>query len=125
MDCATYRRLSSKYEKSPLTREICETPEHEEHTEHFHECSACCDWTLARRVERRGAKVEDYPCVHIACHVTGKLDSPLSDPFDDPDIVIWYFETSGQYGIPIRDGGSSIITIHYCPWCGVPLYKDR
>ena len=125
MDCATYRRLYPTYAKLPLPREVWDTPEWQAHNDHFHECNACGDWTLARRVERRGAKVEDYPCVHIADRVTQKLDSPLEDPFDDADVVIWQFESSGEYGIPIRDGGSSIIVIHYCPWCGVPLYADR
>ena len=98
--------------------------EGEEHTNHFHECNACQEWTLAKRVEARGARVEDYPCVHIADRVTQKLDSPHEDPFYDPDVIIWQFEHSGEYGIPVRDGGSAIIVIDYCPWCGVPLYKQ-
>ena len=125
MDCSTYRRLYPKYSTLPLPREIWDTPEREEHNNHFHECSACGDWTLAKRVEKRGATVEDFPCVHIAYRVTEKFDSPHDDPFYDPDVLIWQFESSGEYGIPIRDGGSSISVIQYCPWCGVSLYDDN
>jgi len=72
----------------------------------------------------RGAKIEDYPCVHIAYYVTEKLVSTENDPFDDPDVIIWQFESSGKYGIPIRDGGSSTVVIDYCPWCGVHLHEN-
>ena len=27
----------------------------------------------------------------------------------------------GRHGIPIHDGGSSVIVINFCPWCGVRL----
>lgn len=121
MNCSEYKRLYPKYTNFPLPKEVWDTPEGEAHTEHFCECAACHEWTLAKRVEKRGAKVEDFPCVHIAYHVTGKLDSSRDDPFDDPDVIIWQHETSGEYGIPVRDGGLSIITIQYCPWCGVSL----
>jgi hypothetical protein len=57
--------------------------------------------------------------------VTKKLESTENDPFDDPDVIIWRFDHSGEFGIPVRDGGSSIIAIKYCPWCGVSLNKER
>jgi len=124
MDCEEYKRLYPDYAKLPLPRAVWDTPQYEAHAEHFHKCRACCDWTLARRVEARGARVEDHPCVHIAYRVTDKLDSTSPDPFDDPDVIIWQYEASCEYGIPVRDGGSSIIAIEYCPWCGVPLRKE-
>lgn len=37
-----------------------------------------------------------------------------------PETLIWRF-SSGEYGIPIGDGGSSIKQIHFCPWCGAKL----
>lgn len=124
MDCAAYRRLYPKYSKFPLPREVWDTAEGEEHGDHFHDCESCGDWTLAQRVAARGADVEDHPCVHIAYHVTEKLDSKLDDPFDDPDVLIWQ-RSDGEYGMPVRDGGSAILAIRFCPWCGVTLHKDR
>lgn len=123
MECSDYKRLYPEYSDLPLSREIWDTPEYDEHTNHFHECDACSDWTLAQEVKARGADVKDYPCVHIAYRVTEKLVSKMDDPFDDADVIIWKFESSGEYGIPIRDGGSSINVIDYCPWCGVSLAK--
>lgn len=26
-----------------------------------------------------------------------------------------------EYGVPIRDGGSSFLVMKYCPWCGKEL----
>lgn len=34
-----------------------------------------------------------------------------------PDCVIITFP-DGRIGIPVRDGGRSIIEIKFCPWCG-------
>ncbi len=124
MDCSEYRCLYPEYATLPLPRKVWDTPEYEAHTEHFHECRSCSEWTLAKRVEARGVQVNDYPCVHIAYRVTDKLESTCEDPFDDPDVIIWQFEDLGEFGIPVRDGGSSIIAIDYCPWCGVSLRRE-
>jgi hypothetical protein len=41
-----------------------------------------------------------------------------TDPFECPDAIIYYSGQFGDYGIIVHDGGSSIIVIGYCPWCG-------
>ncbi|MBA4307380.1 MAG: hypothetical protein C0429_11660 [Sphingopyxis sp.] len=41
------------------------------------------------------------------------------DRFDCPDCLIDYFKDS--YGLMIHDGGRSVITISYCPWCATKL----
>ena len=125
MNCEDYQCLYPKYSKLPLAKEVWNAPEYEEHGNHFHDCKSCGDWTLAQRVEARGASLADYPCVHIAYYVTEKLESTEVDPFEDPDVILWQFEKTGEVGIPVRDGGSSIIAIQHCPWCGIPLNKDR
>lgn len=40
---------------------------------------------------------------------------------DCPDCLIDYRPESRSYGIMIHDGGTSTITIGYCPWCGTKL----
>ncbi len=44
-----------------------------------------------------------------------------NDPFDCPDRIIYFSEETNEYGIIIHDGGSSWISIKYCPWCGSQL----
>ncbi len=41
--------------------------------------------------------------------------------FDCPDALI--DKSRGGYGIIIHDGGSSVIGIGFCPWCGAELAK--
>ncbi|WP_373290132.1 DUF6980 family protein [Novosphingobium indicum] len=40
---------------------------------------------------------------------------------DCPDCLISYDPAFLRYGIMIHDGGSSMIAIDYCPWCGCKL----
>jgi len=47
------------------------------------------------------------------------LEHPNLD--DCPDNIIQFISKFNEYGIPIRDGGSSKITIKFCPWCGKKL----
>jgi predicted RNA-binding Zn-ribbon protein involved in translation (DUF1610 family) len=44
-----------------------------------------------------------------------------TNKFDCPDCLIEYNEIFDEYSIIIHDGGSSSITIYYCPWCGTKL----
>ena len=34
---------------------------------------------------------------------------------------IVFLQDSGEYGVPIQDGGSSVLVMSYCPWCGTKL----
>ncbi|MCZ4282447.1 hypothetical protein O4H49_16795 [Kiloniella laminariae] len=47
------------------------------------------------------------------------------DPFECPDVLINYIERFEEYGIIIHDGGSSSISICYCPWCGTKLPSSK
>ncbi len=40
------------------------------------------------------------------------------DRADCPDALVEYWPDRGLYGLLIHDGGSSMILIDYCPWCG-------
>jgi len=46
-----------------------------------------------------------------------------ADPHDCPDCLVIYNAKFREYGIPIRDGGSTKSIISYCPWCGTKLQK--
>lgn len=48
-----------------------------------------------------------------------------ADVFDCPDALIFYKPRFDEYGIIIHDGGTSSLTIHYCPWCGTALPHSR
>ncbi len=45
----------------------------------------------------------------------------MSRHWNDGEVAIVYIDKYREYGIRILDGGSSIQTISYCPWCGKRL----
>ena len=47
--------------------------------------------------------------------------SEHADPSDCPDNIISFSQVQHSYGIRVHDGGSSSITIAFCPWCGSKL----
>jgi hypothetical protein len=68
---------------------------------------------------RRDGSVE-HCCGEMATHLEHGCDVH-PDPFDCPDAVVVHFAGYRAYGLPIHDGGSSSISIRYCPWCGARL----
>ena len=44
---------------------------------------------------------------------------------DCPDALIAYWPKFDEYGIRVHDGGSSVSTIEFCPWCGASLPRSR
>ena len=47
-----------------------------------------------------------------------------SDRHDCPNALIHYSPNVGEYGLYIHDGGSSVSTIMFCPWCGTDLRRS-
>jgi hypothetical protein len=43
------------------------------------------------------------------------------DQFECPDNLIYYSEEHGRYGIIVHDGGTSFVTLNFCPWCGTGI----
>ncbi|GLW11603.1 hypothetical protein Misp01_67310 [Microtetraspora sp. NBRC 13810] len=60
--------------------------------------------------------------------MAGQLDWECdhhTDPFDCPDALIHFAERFVEYGLIVHDGGSSSITISFCPWCGTRLPESQ
>jgi hypothetical protein len=55
-----------------------------------------------------------------------QLDVTCPDHYDDmsqcPDGLVTLLP-SGEYALPVHDGGSTIALIDYCPWCGSRLTR--
>jgi hypothetical protein len=54
-----------------------------------------------------------------------KLKLNSSVDFDSVDTPIIYIEKFDEYGLKIFDGGTSAITIEFCPWCGEKLPDSK
>ena len=46
-------------------------------------------------------------------------------PFDCPDSLIYYASRFDEYGIIVHDGGSSYVSIDFCPFCGARLPESK
>ena len=47
------------------------------------------------------------------------------DPFECGDYLIAYNEITDEYGLPIKDGGGSVLLIKHCPFCGTALPDSK
>jgi hypothetical protein len=47
------------------------------------------------------------------------------DVFSCPDVLINYLPKFNEYGLIVHDGGTSVIAINYCPWCGAALPESK
>jgi hypothetical protein len=66
------------------------------------------------------APTYQHCCSSMRAHL--ERHCPLHpSPFDCPDSIVYFDEDREQYGLIIHDGGTSVIAIAYCPWCGAAL----
>ena len=111
MDCNTFKKLNFCF---PL--KDTESKLYTLYVGHMHDCKGCEDTYLKKLIADRGYNPDSFCCLTIGECLTFKCDQH-PDPWDCPDYKI--IKTSGgNYGIPIRNGGSSYCKIDYCPWCG-------
>jgi hypothetical protein len=54
---------------------------------------------------------------------SSKHTCPHHDQYECPDTLILELK-DGTYGLSIKDGGSSFVSIKWCPFCGQKL-KDK
>ena len=47
------------------------------------------------------------------------------DEYECPDTLLSYIPNFDEYGIIIHDGGTSSLSIQYCPWCGQKLPDSK
>ena len=75
-------------------------------------------------IEKESRMDHKHCCQTMQDHVEHQCDQH-ADPFDCPDHLICYSPQFDEYGIIIHDGGSSYITVKFCPWCGARLPKSK
>ena len=80
----------------------------------------CNNWYLEQELKKRKFDYGSFCCFIMAFQVAKGVKRTGKIIYDDVDVIMRKWE-DGTYGIPIHDGGSSIISIKYCPWCGKQL----
>ena len=66
-----------------------------------------------------------YCCNDMRRNVEHRCSRHKGNIWDCPDNLICYNDVFDEYGIIIHDGGSSYITINYCPFCGKELPESK
>ena len=51
--------------------------------------------------------------------------SDHTNKYNCPDCLVDYNAVFDEYGFIIHDGGTSSISIYYCPWCGSKLPESK
>ncbi|PHQ28145.1 DUF6980 family protein [Leeuwenhoekiella nanhaiensis] len=82
------------------------------------------EWTLKKKFRENKFVTESICCLQMADKIFESLDRKGNIKYGDVDVVInkW---NDGTHGIPIHDGGTSIIEINFCPWCGQNLTDKK
>ena len=52
-------------------------------------------------------------------------NEPDADRSLSPDALVAYIAKFDEYGINVHDGGSSMVQIEFCPWCGIKLPDSK
>lgn len=63
---------------------------------------------------------KSFCCEQMADNIEASIDANGENKFGDVDVII-NKRADGIYGIPVHDGGTSVIEINHCPWCGSKL----
>jgi hypothetical protein len=48
-----------------------------------------------------------------------------SDDYECPDVLVHYLPKYDEYGLIVRDGGTSVARINFCPFCGQKLPDSK
>ncbi len=114
MNCDQYRAEYKKYSEDISSRSLASS-EYDDWCDHLDLCTSCTEWYMQKVLKNRNVETSQYPCVHLAYHSTSNCDH---DNAWECDVAL--VRTSECFGIPVRDGGHSLIRINNCPWCGIP-----
>ncbi|MFO1251407.1 MAG: hypothetical protein U1E77_09810 [Inhella sp.] len=58
-------------------------------------------------------------CDSMRAHIAPPCDQ--HEPGDCSDALVVFESQFREYGLRVQDGGTSIVQIDFCPWCGFKL----
>ncbi|WP_157593708.1 DUF6980 family protein [Pontibacter actiniarum] len=122
MELDKFKELHARFSGEELPEEVMASEEYEAYVDAVHEDEACYNWATAEKLKSQGFDYERYCCMMLADKVFQSLDEEGETRYGDPEVIINKWD-EGLYGIPIHDGGASMVVINYCPWCGHRLSK--
>ena len=123
MELERFKSLHQKYNREGLPASETINPEFKEYITAIHNDKVCGDWYLTSILIERQFDYTKHCCLQMSFQIS----SPdlMANGEDDHDKILKYHDMYDEYGIPIYDGGSSVIQISYCPWCGSKLPESK
>src|SRR5215475_4863332 len=115
MDCVEFLRWADDFTKLPLPRDVWDTPQFAEWIGHRTRCSECSDLLLRRDVESRGARVDRFPCVHLAWQATFQCEEH-ANLGDCNKVAVLYFARFDEWSLRGVDNADHVTRILHCPW---------
>ncbi len=122
MDFERFKDLHTKYSGSEWNG--LDMSDFNEYSEAIQENEEFHDWALKTDLAKAGFNYSDYCCITMANQICLSYDENGEIDIDNHDVVMnkW---SDGTFGIPIHDGGSSVIKVNFCPWCGSNLKTNE
>ncbi len=124
MDLETFIKSYERYSQLPLDRAVWDTDEYNDYINALNNSKECSNFYLRQEMEKKQFDYSKYCCLDIASHISDGVDKNGEIDYDNVDIILREWE-DGTIGIPIHDGGASMIEIHFCPFCGKKLDKYK
>jgi len=121
MTLEEFKEFHIALEKSPL---LYQDSRYEAYIDLIYSSQELCNWVLQYDMEEKGFEYKEYCCLVMAKHVSDSLDENQEIQHDNHDVIMNKWK-DGTFGIPIHDGGSSVVEINFCPWCGENIKKNE
>lgn len=61
-----------------------------------------------------------YCCETMQAQLQQTCSTGIHDKYECPDQVVHRW-ADGRTGIHIKDGGTSMLVMNFCPWCGTDI----
>jgi hypothetical protein len=119
-----FKEFHIKFNDVPITGEMLGSYEYEKYIGAIYKNQEFHNHVLKTDLERKGFNYEDYCCLVMANHISNSLDENEKIKNNDHDVIMNKWK-DGTFGIPIHDGGLSVVKINFCPWCGENVKKNE
>lgn len=123
MDLERFKILHKRFAKLPLDKKEWDTQEYDDYIIAINESKECSDWYLKSEMDKQRFDYSNFCCLELAKHISDGISDNGETIYDDVDIILRKWD-DGTVGIPIHDGGESMIEINYCPFCGKIISKN-
>lgn len=122
MEFEKFKELHLKYSNSDWSN--IDSSDFSEYSEAIQENKEFHEWAVKTDLDKAGFNHSEYCCLMMANQVSLSYNENGDIDNENSDVVINKWK-DGTFGIPIHDGGPSIVKINFCPWCGSNLNDDE